>query len=335
MKLTYEQIKNITLGAAYVENVNGKTVFHRFTREQESLYKSVLEKFYNKTFANSCITLEFKTNSSSLFIKTELTPRTSRYFYSHDVYVDNLLCGCIKGELDDTDNEIKKKTVEGKFSLGKENEEKTVRIHLPWSCSSDIFELSIDDGATIVPIEKSCKIIFFGDSITHGYDAEYTSNSYASRIALSLNAEARNKGIGGEMFRAELAKIKDDGFEPNIITVAYGTNDWFLNVSRPDFCNETDGFFSALINNYPKAKIFAIAPIWRTDFQDEHPIGKFSDVRDILLKLSEKYPRINVIDGFDFVPHDCELFSDRSLHPNDEGFSYYANSLEERIKKYL
>lgn len=335
MKISHEQIKNITFGAAYVEQLNGKTVFHRFTKEQEALYKTVSEKFYKKTFANSCITLEFETNSSSLFIKAELTPRSSRYFYSHDVYVDNELCGSIKGEFDVTQENIEKKTVEGQFSLGSTNKEKNVRIHLPWSCSSDIIELSIDDGASIIPIQKSRKIIFFGDSITHGYDAEYTSNSYASRIMLSLNAEARNKGIGGEIFRADLARIKDDEFEPDIITVAYGTNDWFLDVSKNDFCNESEEFFEALINNYPNAKIFAIAPIWRTDYQDEHPIGKFSDVRDHFVKLAKKHPRINVIDGFDFVPHDCELFSDKSLHPNDEGFSYYAKSLEGEIKKYL
>ncbi|MBR2850513.1 MAG: hypothetical protein IKB84_05715, partial [Clostridia bacterium] len=61
MKLTHEQIKSITVGAAYIELVDDKTVFHRFTKEQEELYKTVKKEFYNKAFSNSCIRLEFET----------------------------------------------------------------------------------------------------------------------------------------------------------------------------------------------------------------------------------------------------------------------------------
>ncbi len=331
MKLTHEQIKSITLGAAYIELIDGKTVFHRFTKEQEALYRTVSDNFYNKTFSTSCVRLEFETNSSNLYIKTQVTPRSSRTFYSHDVFVDGKLCGTLDGNL----CEKATSTVSKEFALGEKGTRKNVCICLPWSCSSDMIEISIDDDATILPIKKVCKMICFGDSITQGYDATYTSNSYASKLTTNLNAETRNKGIGGEIFRPELAKIKDCNFDPDVITVAYGTNDWGTEVPRDVFISRINEFFSALTQNYPNAKMFAIAPIWRADWQDDHTFGEFFDIKEELLKVANKYSNVELIDGFNFVPHERELFSDKYLHPNDNGFSCYADKLISELKKHF
>ena len=335
MKLSYDQIKDITLGAAYVEQKDGKTVFHRFTKKEEELYKISDSGFFNKAFANSCVTLEFCTNSASLFIKSHIIPRSSRRFFSHDIFVNNILIGSLKGKFESDEEVSNGKTVDGEFCLGEENREKSIRIHLPWSCSSDIIELSIDDGATLSPVKKSKRIIFYGDSITQGYDAEYTSNSYASQIMLRIKAEARNKGIGGEIFRPELAKLINDGFEPDIITVAYGTNDWFAQISKELFECRANDFFDSLAKNYPNAKIFAIAPIWRADYQDFSLLGEFAEIKECFAKISKKHQNVVMIDGFDFVPHDRNFFSDKSLHPNDDGFSYYADKLANELAKYL
>ena len=328
MKLTHEQIKDVTIGAAYIDEINGKTRFHRFTREQENLYKGVSDNFYNKTFSNSCVRLEFETDSKKIFIKAEITARSSRTFYSHDVFVNDKPCGELSGKTDSAQSKI----VSKEFILGEDKTSKRICIHLPWSCSSDIIEISIDDGATVIPIKKALKMICFGDSITQGYDATSTSNSYASKISVNFNAETRNKGIGGEIFRPELAKLADD-FEPDIITVAYGTNDWATEVSRKDFIDRMNEFFEALAQNYPNAKIFALSPIWRADWQDEHIFGDFLDIKEELLKMSKKHSSVTVIDGFNFVPKECELFSDKYLHPNDEGFSHYADRLIKELKK--
>ena len=335
MKLSLEQIKNIAFGAAYVEQIDEEIVLHRFTKEQEELYRAVDSGFYNKSFANSCITLEFKTNSTSLFLKSHIKPRSSRTFFSHDIFVDNTLCGVLRGKFENNEDLSAGKVVESEFSLGEKGIEKNVRIHLPWSCSSDIIELSLDDGATLIPVKKSCKMILFGDSITQGYDADYTSNSYASRVMLNFNAEVRNKGIGGEIFRPELARLADAEFEPNIITVAYGTNDWATEVARDTFVGRINEFFDELTRNYPNAKIFIISPIWRADWMDNHSFGDFSDIRKELQKIANKHQSIRLIDGFNFVPQDRELFSDKYLHPNDEGFKYYAKSLANELSKYL
>ena len=328
MKLSYEQIKNVTLGAAYVDVFEENIRFHRFTKEQETLYETVSDNFYNKAFANSCVRLEFKTNSSRLFIKAKVTPRSSRRFYSHDVFVDGKLCGSLENSYIEVEGAI----VSKEFILGEKEAEKSVRICLPWSCSSDIIELSIDDGATLIPIKKDIKMLCYGDSITQGYDAMSTSNSYASKLTTELNAETRNKGIGGEIFRPELARLKDDGFQPSIITIAYGTNDWGTEISKDAFVKRVNDFFEAVVKNYPNAKVFVIAPIWRADWQDIHTFGEFKQIKEELLKAANKHSGITLIDGFDFVPKETELFSDKYLHPNDEGFEYYAKNLINELK---
>ena len=335
MKLSHEQIKSITLGAAYVEEVEQRTVFHRFTKEQEELYSGVKQEFYNKAFSNSCIRLEFETDSASLFLKTYLTKRSARLYHSHDIFVDGRLAGRLWGKFDDTPESVKNGIAAGMFSLGESGKTKKVCIHLPWSYSSDIIELSLDDGASLVPIKKARKILFYGDSITQGYNAVYTSNSYASKVAVGLDAEARNKGIGAEVFRPALAELRDEDFEPDIVTVAYGTNDWAGGVSKELFEERSDKFFGTLSKNYPDAKIFAIAPIWRADWQNMHSLGEFFHIREHFASIAEKYPNVTLIDGFDFLPHDPDLYNDRFLHPNDNGFAYYADGLLDALKKYL
>ena len=84
------------------------------------------------------------------------------------------------------------------FALG--GGRKSVCIYLPWSVIVEIEELSIDDTAYITPIKPSKKLIAFGDSITHGYDALRPSNRYVAKLAEALDAEEINKGIGGEIF---------------------------------------------------------------------------------------------------------------------------------------
>ena len=335
MKLTHEQIKSITVGAAYIELVDDKTVFHRFTKEQEELYKTVKKEFYNKAFSNSCIRLEFETDSSSLFIKSHMTQRSSRTYYSHDIFVDGILCGRLWGKFDEIPEAVKSGIAAGQFNLGEKGKTKTVCIHLPWSYSSDIIEFSLDYGATLTPLKRSRKIMFYGDSITQGYNAVYTSNTYATKVAMNLDAEARNKGIGAEVFRPALAELKDEGFTPDIITVAYGTNDWAGGVSKELFEERSDKFFGALASNYPNAKIFAIAPIWRADWQNLHAIGEFFNIRAQFAKIAEKYPSVTLIDGFDFLPHDPELYNDKFLHPHDGGFAYYAEGLTKALEQYI
>ncbi len=51
MKLNLSQIKDITLGAVRIEEIDNRIHFYRFTKAQEELYKNRNANFYRKTFA--------------------------------------------------------------------------------------------------------------------------------------------------------------------------------------------------------------------------------------------------------------------------------------------
>ena len=69
MNLSYEQIREITLGAVNVVNGNEGISFLRFTEEQQSLYAERTENFWKRSFCTAGIKLSFRTNSKNLSIK--------------------------------------------------------------------------------------------------------------------------------------------------------------------------------------------------------------------------------------------------------------------------
>ena len=334
MKLNFNQIKEITTGAVLVSKEDGMISLKRFTQEQEELYKVTNQDFYNKTFSTAGIKFLFKTNSESLFLKLKTMISSSRKYFSVDIFVDGKPIGYIDNfsniELPQnyTQMEFPLGDFSKKFQLGEG--EKTVCVHLPWSVKTLIEEISIDDHAFCEGIKPKNKMIAFGDSITHGYDALRPSNRYVAKLANMLNAEEFNKAISGECFFPELAKLRDS-FMPDYITVAYGTNDWNV-VDQETFKNKCKNFYTNISQIYPQAKIFAITPIWRKDMKEYRIFGSFGEVEKHIKNAVKGIKNITVISGIDFVPKEEKLFADLRLHPNDDGFEYYVENLYKEIK---
>ena len=325
MKLTVRDIEKIAVGVAYVDEENAIISLHRFTKEQEELYKGRSEDSYKKTFATAGVRLSFLTDSPWLSLEVEVSSGSSRKFFSHEVFVNGSLVGDLSSTTENNGIFAKR------FELGEG--EKTVCIDFPWSACSKIRSLELKDGASLIPKKPAKKMLMFGDSITHGYDAVQTSRSYASLLTDALDADARNKAIGGEVFWHALAEASDE-WDPDYITVAYGTNDW-NGRTREYFEENCSEFYKTLSRKYPRAKIFAITPIWRADNERITKVGEFSYVSEFIRKVAEDLPNVTVIEGIDLVPHDTALFSDKYLHPNDQGFSHYFNNLFRELKRFL
>ena len=336
-KLDFETVKSITLGAVRVEQDGELVRFYRFTEREEEYYKNYSKNFYMKTFATAGVKLCFKTDSERLDLKVVTEPGSSRKYFSVDVFVDGKM-------LDSLDNFGNKELVGnyvgidlplGEFSkdfwLGAG--EKCVIIYLPWSMKTAISDLALDDGASIEPIKPEKKILIYGDSITQGYDARRPSNRYAARLAEALSAEEINKAIGGDVFRMGLADCSEES-EPDYVTVAYGTNDW-SGRSREHFLENCRGFYKTISEKYPRAKIFAITPIWRKNYDEAHAFGSFLDIDYLILECVKDLANVTLIGGFDFVPKDESFFADLRLHPNDEGFEHYFKNVCDAISKHV
>lgn len=337
MNLNLSQIRDITTGAVRIEEIDNNIHFYRFTKQQEELYKNRSDDFYKKTFATSGIKICFHTNSQTLFLRTEITGGSSRSYFAFDVFVNGV-------KIDTLDNfsdiDIPQNYTTLNFPLGEFSKEfnlgvgeKEVCVYFPWSVKVILKEFIIDDNSFIKPVKPNKKMLCFGDSITHGYDALYPSNKYITKLADMLNAEEYNKAIGGEIFFPELAATRED-FEPDYITVAYGTNDW-NKCSKEELTHNYKDFLCNLSNNYPNAKIFVITPIWRKDMNESRLFGDFKSVGEIIQKQTAAFSNISVIQGFEFVPQNEDLFADLRLHPNNEGFEYYFENLSKHIKDIL
>ncbi len=334
LRLDYKTIKSITQGAVRVTDEDGYRFF-RFTEEQEEVYRKYrADDMLRKTFSTSGVCLEFKTDSEELYIEYDVMASSSRGYYAFDVLCDGELIGSAsnfrEGEiLFEREYILKPENKHFKLASGM----KTIKVVFPWSTTPIIKVIGLDDNSVVEPAAKKDKILMFGDSITHGYDAIHPTLSYAYMLSDKLGLEVYNKAIGGEIFFPELGGCKDE-FVPKLITVAYGTNDWSLS-SLDKFKQNIKGFYDALTGNYPDTKIFSITPIWRKDCLETRDMGCFDTVKKCINDIAKDYRNITVIDGLDFVPHDEEYYADLRIHPNAEGFIHYANNLYNAIAKYI
>ena len=341
MNLSIEMIRAAALGVSSVTVENGKPRFDRFNEAELDMYYNLMPNgthpFYLRSLCSAGVRLSFRTDSQILVLSVDVVKYSSRSFFSFDVTVNGALAGSL---CNFSEEALAKDYTQTPFALGKFEKtfllgegEKTVSIYFPFSARAEDLNIGLADGASFAPVKPKKRLLVYGDSITQGYDARYPSRRYGARLADALEAEEINKGIGGEIFRPELASLSDEK-DIDAITVAYGTNDW-SSLKREDFEPNMRAFYKTLSARYPDAKIFAITPIWRKDMHAEKPMGAFSNVGAMIAKAVKDLPNVTVIEGIDLVPHDENLFADLRLHPRDEGFDYYAENLIRMIKEKI
>ncbi len=325
MELTIKDIQSIAHGALRVEKNNeGEIALYRFTEKQMALYERVNPDFYVKSFGTAGVRLEMDTDSDLLELKYHTRPASSRRFYYFDVFVDGVMMKHFGHE--DITQAIS--TLRMELPAGTHR----VCIYFPNLAAATIRSLALSDGATFAPVKKELKLLSFGDSITQGYDAKYASQSYANLLADKLGAELVNMGIGGEIFRPELVDAEMN-YQPDIVTVAYGTNDW-SGQTRERTVSCANDFYANVRAAFPNAKIFAITPIWRADDHRVTKVGVFEEGREIV-RNAARAVGATVIEGDGMIPHLREVCSDAYLHPNDYGFKFYANALYDAITAHL
>lgn len=326
MKLTLEQIESITLGAVRVWEQADSVWFSRFTQEQMDMYRIKSEHYIRRAHATAGIQFAFRTNSTRLSLRIRPTLGSSWEQFVMEIHKDGKPLGEIESK-----PEGWLLGFSGEFALGEG--EKLITVYFPWPVGIRVEEFSLDDGATIIPVRPSKKLLMYGDSITQGYIAQHPSMRYGVKLAEFLDAEENNRAIGGELFHASLADLEEP-VKPDYITIAYGTNDWHSTTQAP-FQEESQGFIRKISQKNPQAQIFVLTPVWRKDWQAEMPFGPFEDVEKCIREACQGLSNVQIIRGFDFVPKDESYFADLRLHPNEKGFACYAESLCKEIGKVL
>ena len=329
MKLNASQLDKIIHNALCVSyDEKGGLHLCRFSESQRQTYARESEDWVPKTLSGASMTLDFVTDSDFITLKFDLFPASSQKWGSIDFYVDGVFYG--NRYADDLSIKL------AGFSLPAG--EHRVTVYLPWSAQTVIHEVHLSDGASVIPVEKTLKILCFGDSITQGYTSRYASLSYVNQVSRWFDAEVVNQGIGGYYFNEATLDESLLAYQPDLITVAYGTNDYSRYETAEEYARASERYIRKLSSLFPNTKIVGILPIYRND--QNHQVRKLyrsyslEDARNILRSQYEALPNGYVIEETG-IPHIPQAYAPDFLHPNEFGFSLMSQGIIKKLQTIL
>ncbi len=320
--VSMEKIKELTFGAVRIWEDDGYVYFSRFTEKQEKLAFS--RNFGAHNVATASIKIEFLTCGGEI---------------SFDYKASKVVPGdCFNIEITRDGKPVHHVYVEGndsemgdlKYTVPASDAPVDISIYFPNLASMQIKNLILP--ADAVAVKKDLKLLALGDSITHGEWANHPNHTYINIVANELNAELINQGVRGDVFFAD--NIDEDlPFDPDIITVAYGANDY---AGGKLVSEKPVEYLEKLYSIYGDKKIFVILPIWYGKEEELCNGYTLEDGRMYLKGLTEKYPNMTAINCGKVVPCLPEFYRDEiMLHPNDLGYFYYGAHVTKAIKKEL
>ena len=313
--VTLEILKGITTGAVRIWEEDGWFRFSRFTRYQEKLLQQ--RGFAPREQASAGMRLEFLTRGGELSFDFEVHPGSGRDYWGLEIAHDGLGMVHLQGKVPDSGHVS--------HQIPPLEREIRVTVYFPNLAALRIRNLQLPEDA--VPYTRQKKYLALGDSITQGYDAAHPNQTYVNLLADAWDASVLNQAIGGDVFCPENLDPALD-FAPDIITVAYGTNDWTLQVLQSGAAGE---YLDKLTMLYPDVPVFVLLPLWR-EVENELRGGiTLQQGRELLASWAENRENVFVIDCHHFVPFLPEYFYDGVLHPNDMGYLYYARALEKAV----
>ena len=320
MNLTFEQITNIAKGHLGSDVIDGKLRLRRFTDKQIGFYTNG-HKFADRMFNCAGMTFDFLTDADTMRITFSYAMKSTTYPVKMDVYVDGTMISYY--DIDSRPNVTEVYDVDLKSK-----DKKRVTVYLPYSCDILFHSVELSDGAYAEPYTAYTKnVLILGDSITHGWYANFSSLSYASIITRRFGWNALNQAVSGFWFSGEWLDAELP-FKPELITVAYGTNDWYKGEGREKYSATVHDFYTELRRIYPDTPVVALLPIWRGE-NDEKPCTK-KEIAEITREIAESYGA-HVVDAYPFVPHLPDFFGEGRLHPNDLGFATYADGVAKAL----
>ena len=310
--MTNKELQSIYFGAySFKETEDGWLQAFQYTDEQMAYFSTAFDFWYDRCMATTAKTLEFTTRAQNLSFEYRFiwTGSQDSFELSLDRQITEI-------------RYVKDLPEEGTLSWQLPEGEKEVVLYLPADATVLIRNFTVDGDVT--PAKKNEKVLWLGDSITQGFGPLRSGQTYVSVANRILNYDILNQGIGGYVYD-KFSLMKMDGYEPDKIIVALGTNQY----GDKNF-KIIEAYYDTLISIYgDKIPILCILPIWRGDNMEGVPtlIEFCKKVKEI----AERYENVKTVDGFKFVPHLPEYYLD-NLHPNCLGAEIYARNLVEAIR---
>jgi len=155
MKLSFDSIKKITVGAVQIWEESNGVHFCKCTKKQLDAWYALDPVLGRNASATTGIRIDFHTNSSAFAFTAPIGNK-------FEIYINDVLKYVIR-EKDMNDRSFK-------INLEKSDlDENRITLILPsHDDAAVISSIELDDGASITPHCFDCKMLFIGDSITQG-----------------------------------------------------------------------------------------------------------------------------------------------------------------------
>lgn len=311
--MTSRELQRIYFGAySFKETEDGWLQAFQYTEAQMEYFRSAFDFWYDRCMATTAKTLEMTTNARTVSFEYRIIWEGSQD--SFELAVDNQITEI---------RYVKDLPKEGKLTWNLPDGEKNVVIYLPADATVLIRNCEVD--GSFSPARKNEKVLWLGDSITQGFGPLRSAQTYVSVANRLLNYDIINQGIGGYVYDKK-SLIKMDGYTPDKIIVALGTNQFGCETMQ-----DVEEYYETLISIYgTEIPILCVTPLWRGDVPDGFPtLARFCEN---VKAIAGRYPNVKIIDGFKLVPHLPEYFLD-NLHPNQLGAETYGRNLVEEIRR--
>ncbi len=317
MKLSFEEIRSITVGAIDVRKTEAGVEFFKCTDAQIAAWYKWNKDLGYRAETTTGVRLDFYTNSKTFAFKTISGIK-------FELLIDGMLTQ--RFTLGEGESYIEKR-IELSDSLGHQKDRIRVTLAFPSHTVGRLEYVELDDGAYFERPEYKHKLLFIGDSITQGHNSKFDTLSYAWRVTSYFDAESVINGIGGAFF--DPATFDNINFDPDAVIIAYGTND-ARRFSYAEMQEKTRGFLALVKQAYSDRKVIVISPIWRAD-NNGNVMGEDFENKRAMVEREALALGFDVVSGLKLVPAVSDFFADTYLHPNDLGFGLYAQNLIKEI----
>jgi lysophospholipase L1-like esterase len=210
--------------------------------------------------------------------------------------------------------------------------------------------IGIDSGAKLLrAAPDNCpRVLFHGDSITHGHGVTSPRETYVFQVAEKLGCVAINYGFGGTAWAdnivAQTIAARQDW---DVLTIMLGANSLAGTDSagKPEtaaqYTDKYDTFLATIRAAAPSKPILCITPILnRLDLTGGNQNGEmpqaYRDAITRVVRQRQKTDRnLHFLDGLSMVDDPLYLLVTDTVHPNDLGMHRIAEGVAAALQPLL
>ena len=179
---------------------------------------------------------------------------------------------------------------------------------------------------------KQIHLVFYGDSITHGWAGTEGKNVWKEYYG---NLSAVNYGISGDRTEHLVYRISNgevEGLNPKVVVLKIGTNNMGRNTVE-DIAHGVKAIIDLLHKKLPKTNVLLLAILSRNSLNDKvkqvnHLLAKYENGKSVrYLNMNSHFENSNG------TIH-SELFKD-GVHLTEKGYKVWAQTMDPLLKQML